>query len=304
MASSITNPNLVIASEQAIMESQRGIAFAKQFTTDFSGEMKGIGSTISVPVFSGDADEYSEEQESVNDFETTDGSIIPVNVALSNLVKVTYKIGMKDLTDINKAATFRNAGIAGGRAIGRKLEELICGKFTYDKRVGMYDSFTVAKLGKAIAAAEKADIDPATIVAVFTADAYGDLLDSNIANAAIANGQSIAEALGFKYGIKAILTSAKLPANATSGTDGKVCGVLCPDNAIAICGRGIDQAVEGTYAEYGVSEDEKSGLPITTFVHGSPARNAGFLNVACQLGVKLTRENSNKAPGFMQLVAA
>jgi len=304
MASSITNPNLVIASDKAIMEAQRGIALASLFTTDFSAEMKGVGSTISIPVFSGDASEYSETSGSENDFETVDAASIPVNVALDHLVKVTFKIGMKDLTEINKSGTFRNAGIAGGRAISRKLEEIICGLLTYDKRMGKFDSFTVAKIGKAVAAAQKLELDPATLVAILNPDAYGDLMDTNIANAAIANGVSIAEALGQKYGIKAIVCSAKLPANATSGTDGKVAGVLVADSAIAIGGRAIEQAVEGTYAEYGVADDDKSGLPVTTFVHGAPGRNSGFLNVASQLGAKLTRTSSNKAPGFIQLVYA
>lgn len=304
MASSITNPNLVIASDKAIMEAQRGIALATLFTTDFSAEMKGVGSTISVPVFSGDATEYSEDSEAVNDFETVDLASKPVNVALDHIVKATFKVGLADLTEINKAGTFRNAGIAGGRAIGCKLEELIMGVLTYDKRMGKFDSFTVAKLGKAIAAAQKLGLDPTTLVAILTPDSYGDLMDANIANAAIANGVSIAEALGQKYGIKAIVCSSKVPENATSGTDGKVCGVLVADAAIAIGGRAIEQAVEGTYKEYGVAEDEKSGLPVTTFVHGAAGRNSGFLNVACQLGVKLTRDASNKAPGFIQLVAA
>lgn len=299
MATSLTSPGLVLGSSKALMEAQRAIAFAKLFSTDFSSEMQGLGKTLSVPVFSGDATSYNDDS---NDFETTDGSIIPVQVTLDTLVKVTYKLGMTDLLEIDKSATTRNCGIAGGRAIARKIEELIVGKLDYANAQTKFSSFTVAKLGKAIAAAEKAGIDPATIVAILAPDTYGDLLDANIANAAI-QGSDIATALGAKYGIKAIVASAKV-ASADSASTTKGVGFLVADSAIAIAGRGIEQAVEGLYSEYGTTTDDASGLTITSFVHGQPGKNARFMNVAALLGSKLVRTTSNKAPGYVQLVSA
>lgn len=299
MATSLTSPGLVLGSSKALMEAQRAIAFARLFSTDFSSEMQGLGKTLSVPVFSGDATSYNDDS---NDFETTDGSIIPVQVTLDTLVKVTYKLGMTDLLEIDKSATTRNCGIAGGRAIARKIEELIVGKLDYANAQTKFSSFTVAKLGKAIAAAEKAGIDPATIVAILAPDTYGDLLDANIANAAI-TGSDIATALGAKYGIKAIVASAKV-ASADSASTTKGVGFLVADSAIAIAGRGIEQAVEGLYSEYGTTTDDASGLTITSFVHGQPGKNARFMNVAALLGSKLVRTTSNKAPGYVQLVSA
>ena len=299
MATSLTSPGLVLGSSKALMEAQRAIAFAKLFSTDFSSEMQGLGKTLSVPVFSGDATSYSDDS---NDFETTDGSIIPVQVTLDTLVKVTYKLGMTDLLEIDKSATTRNCGIAGGRAIARKIEELIVGKLDYANAQTKFSSFTVAKLGKAIAAAEKAGIDPATIVAILAPDTYGDLLDANIANAAI-QGSDIATALGAKYGIKAIVASAKVASADTASTT-KGVGFLVADSAIAIAGRGIEQAVEGLYSEYGTTTDDASGLTITSFVHGQPGKNARFMNVAALLGSKLVRTTTNKAPGYVQLVSA
>ena len=299
MSDSLTSPGLILASNKAIMEAQRGIAFVKNFATDFSSELQGIGKTIKVPVFSGDATVYADAD---NDFETTDGSIIPVDVTLDTLVKVTYSLGMMDLLEVNKSSTSRNCGIAGGRAIGRKLEELVCALLTYTNRKAAATSFQVAKLGKAIATAEKEDLDPATLVAVLTPDAYGDLLDANTNNAAI-QGDDIASALGRKYGIKAILCSAKVSVESASGVN-KGAGFLVADSAIAIAGRGIEQAVDGLYSEYGTTSDEGSGLAVTSFVHGTPGKNKRFMNVAALLGAKLTRTVSNKAPGYIQLVTA
>lgn len=299
MATSLTSPGLILGSSKALMETQRAIALAKLFTTDFSSELQGEGKTLKVPVFSGDATVYNETS---NDFETTDGSIIPATIILDTLVKVTYKLGMTDLLEVDKSATSRNCGIAGGRAIARKIEELIVGKLGYANAVAQATGFSIAKLGKAIATAEKNDIDPATIVAILAPDAYGDLLDANTANAAI-TGDNIAEALGRKYGIKAIVSSAKV-ANASAESATKGVGFLVPDAAIAIAGRGIEQAVDGMYAEYGTTTDDDSGLTITSFVHGQPGKNARFMNVAALLGSTLTRTSSNKAPGFVQLVTA
>ena len=299
MATSLTSPGLILGSSKALMETQRAIALAKLFTTDFSSELQGEGKTLKVPVFSGDATVYNETS---NDFETTDGSIIPATITLDTLVKVTYKLGMTDLLEVDKSATSRNCGIAGGRAIARKIEELIVGKLGYANAVAQATGFTVAKLGKAIATAENNEIDPATIVAILAPDAYGDLLDANTANAAI-TGDNIAEALGRKYGIKAIVSSAKV-ANASAESATKGVGFLVPDAAIAIAGRGIEQAVDGMYAEYGTTTDDDSGLTITSFVHGQPGKNARFMNVAALLGSTLTRTSNNKAPGFVQLVTA
>jgi hypothetical protein len=39
-------------------------------------------------------------------------------------------------------------------------------------------------------------------------------------------------------------------------------------------------------------------------VHGTPGKNARFMNTASLLGVKRTLESSNKAPGYIQLVTA
>ncbi len=297
---SLTSPGLILASNKAIMEAQRAIALATLFSTDFSAELQGEGKTVSVPVFSGDATVFNES--TPNDFETTDGSIIPVQVTLDTLVKVTYSLGTADLLEVNKTSTSRNCGIAGGRAIARKIEELVLGLLDYSHAKAQATSFQVSKLGKAIATAEKNDLDPATLVCVLSPDAYGDLLDANTGNAAI-QGDDIAGALGRKYGIKAIVSSAKVSAYSAEAVQ-KGAGFLVADAAIAIAGRGIEQAVDGLYAEYGTTTDDASGLTVTSFVHGDPGKNRRFMNVAALLGVKRTLESSNKAPGYIQLVTA
>ena len=111
-----------------------------------------------------------------------------------------------------------------------------------------------------------------------------------------------------EYGIKAILCSAKV-ADASSSSANKGVGFLVSDAAIAIAGRGLEQPVDGMYAEFGHQTDEASGLAVTAFVHCAPGKMNRYMNVAALLGAKLTREiiegsNTNKAPGFIQLVTA
>lgn len=305
MASSFTSPGLILASNQAIMEAQRAVALARLFSTDFSAELQGVGRTLSVPVFSGAATVFDE---ATNDYETTDGSIVPVKVSLDTVVKVTYSLSQQDLLELDRSSTARNCGIAGGRAIARKIEELIVGKLDCANRVAAVASFTVAKLGKALAAAERAGIDPATCVVILDPDTYGELLDANTSNAAI-QGDDIAGSLGRKYGCKAIVSSAKVSAVSTAKVGDtaaveKGVGFIVPDAAIAVAGRGIEQAVDGLYQEYGTQSDEKSGLAVTAFVHGTPGKNRRFMNVAALLGAALTRTASNGAPGYLQLVKA
>lgn len=299
MSSSLTSPGLVLASNTALMEAQRGIAFARLFSTDFSAELQGIGKTVSVPVFSGDATVFNETN---NDYETTDGSIIPVDVSLSTVVKATFKLGQNDLLEIDKSSTSRNCGTAGGRAISRKLEEIIVALLTYSSRKAAATSFEIGKLGKAIAVAQKNEIDPATLVAILEPEIYGALLDANINNAAL-QGDDIALALGRKYGIKAIVCSSKVSLYSAADAQ-KGVGFLVPDAAVAIAGRAVEQAVDGMYYEYGTTTDQASGLTVTSFVHGAPAKNARYMNVAALLGARLTLEGDNKAPGYIQLVTA
>ena len=305
MATSLTSPGLILASSQALMEAQRAIALARLFTTDFSAEVQGLGKVLKVPVFSGDATEFNETS---NNFETTDGSIVAATVSLDSLVKVTYKVGGTDLLEIDKSSTSRNCGVAGGRAIARKIEELIVGRLDCANRVAAFEGFTAGKIGQALAAAQENGLDPAACVVILDPDAYGELLDANAANAAI-RGDDIAGSLGRKYGCKAIVSSAKVSnvSTAKAGDTAAVAkgvGFIVPDAAIAVAGRGIEQAVDGMYQEYGVTTDEASGLAVTSFVHGGHATNMRYMNVAALFGAALTRTAANGAPGYIQLVKA
>ncbi len=309
-SSMVVNPGLVIASNKAIIQAQRAIQLASLFTTDFSPELKGEAESVSVDVYSGNASTFNASD---NDYENTDGKIIPVKVALDAVIKATFKISQKDLNQIDKSSKYRNCGIAAGRMIADALEKKISDLLTYTDREDAVSSFTVAAMGEKILDKISAKYNPSTCNVILTPKYYGAILDE-AKDKGVLNGSNfadVAQALGRLYGVKSIFMLTKVSDLSASNTH-KCAGYVVPEDAIVIAARGIEEAVEGTYQSFTTESDPESGLPVTSFIHGSPAKNTAFLNSASQIGVKLTKEShtisgesvSNGAPGYLQLVTA
>lgn len=309
-SSIVVNPGLVVASQKAIIQAQRAIQLASLFTTDFSAEQKENNATISVDVYSGNASIFVP---GTNNYAKTDGKIIPVKVDLDKVIKATFTITQKDLNSIDKSSKFRNCGIAAGRMISDAVEKSISDLLTYTDREDSITGFTVGTMGSKILDKIGAKYNPATCNIILTPKYYGMLLDEAKDKGILQsdNFATVAQALGRLYGVKAIFMLGKVSAADTSSTN-KGAGFVVPEDAIAIAARGIEEAVEGTYKSFQTETDEASGLPVTSFVHGSGDENTGFLNSATQLGCRLTKETKtinsvatpNGAPGFIQLVTA
>ena len=309
-SSMLVSPGLVVASNKAIIQAQRAIQLASLFTTDFSGETKEEGATVSVDVYSGNASKFNA---STNNYEKTDGKIIPVKVSLNDVIKATFKITQKDLNDINKSSKYRNCGVAAGRMISDAIESEISSLLTYGDREDAITGFTLAKMGEGVLEKISAKWNPATCNVILTAKYYGALLDHAKDKGILQsdNFAEVAQALGRLYGFKSIFMLGKVSDLSAEDTH-KCAGYVVPEDAIAIAGRGIEEAIDGTYKAFTTETDPESGLPITSFMHGSPAENSGFINAATQLGCRLTKEShtiddesvSNGAPGYMQLVTA
>ena len=309
-SSMVVNPGLVVASNKAIIQAQRAIQLASLFTTDFSPELKGETESVSVDVYSGNASTFDA---SSNDYENTDGKIIPVKVALDTVIKATFKISQKDLNQIDKSSKYRNCGVAAGRMISDALEKKISDLLTYTSREDAITGFTIAAMGKKVLAGIAEKYNPATCNVILTPEYYGALLDE-AKDKGVLNGPNFAEvaqALGRLYGVKSIFMLTKVSDLSASNTH-KCAGYVVPEDAVVIAARGIEEAVEGTYQSFTTESDPDSGLPVTSFIHGSPSKNTAFLNSASQIGVKLTKESPtidgvatpNGAPGYLQLVTA
>lgn len=309
-SSMVVNPGLVVASNKAIIQAQRAIQLASLFTTDFSPELKGENESVSVDVYSGNASTFDH---SSNDYENTDGKIIPVKVSLTDVIKATFKISQKDLNQIDKSSKYRNCGVAAGRMIGDALEKKISDLLTYTNREDAISSFTLAAMGEKILEKIAEKYKPSTCNVILTPKYYGALLDEAKDKGVLngANFADVAQALGRLYGVKAIFMLTKVSDLSASNTH-KCAGYVVPEDSVVIAARGIEEAVEGTYQSFTTESDPDTGLPVTSFIHGSPAKNTAFLNAATQIGVKLTKESHtidgvstpNGAPGYLQLVTA
>ena len=309
-SSMVVNPGLVVASNKAIIQAQRAIQLASLFTTDFSSELKAENEYVSVDVYSGNASTFDH---SSNDYEDTDGKIIPVKVSLTDVIKATFKISQVDLNQIDKSSKYRNCGVAAGRMIGDALEKKISDLLTYTDREDAITSFTLAAMGEKILEKIAAKYNPSTCNIVLTPKFYGALLDE-AKDKGVLNGTNfadVAQALGRLYGVKSIFMLTKVSDLSASNTH-KCAGYVVPEDAIVIAARGIEEAVEGMYQSFTTETDPDSGLPVTSFIHGAPGKNTAFLNSASQIGVKLTKESHtidgvstpNGAPGYLQLVTA
>lgn len=309
-SSMVVNPGLVVASNKAIIQAQRAIQLASLFTTDFSAELKAENEYVSVDVYSGNASTFNA---SSNDYENTDGKIIPVKVGLTDVIKATFKISQVDLNQIDKSSKYRNCGVAAGRMIGDALEKKISDLLTYSNREDSIGSFTLAAMGEKILEKIAEKYNPSTCNIVLTPKFYGALLDE-AKDKGVLNGTNfadVAQALGRLYGVKAIFMLSKVSDLSASNTH-KCAGYVVPEDAIVIAARGIEEAVEGMYTSFTTETDPASGLPVTSFIHGAPGKNTAFLNSASQIGVKLTKESHtiddvstpNGAPGYLQLVTA
>ena len=309
-SSMVVNPGLVVASNKAIIQAQRAIQLASLFTTDFSSELKAENEYVSVDVYSGNASTFNSTS---NDYENTDGKIIPVKVSLTDVIKATFKISQVDLNQIDKSSKYRNCGVAAGRMIGDALEKKISDLLTYTDREDAISSFTLAAMGEKILEKIAAKYNPLTCNIVLTPKFYGALLDE-AKDKGVLNGTNfadVAQALGRLYGVKAIFMLSKVSDLSASNTH-KCAGYVVPEDAIVIAARDIEEAVEGMYQSFTTETDPDSGLPVTSFIHGAPGKNTAFLNSASQIGVKLTKESHtidgvstpNGAPGYLQLVTA
>ena len=309
-SSMVVNPGLVVASNKAIIQAQRAIQLASLFTTDFSPELAKERETISIDVYSGNASTFSP---TTNDYENTDGKIIPVDLKLTDVIKATFKISQADLNQIDKSSKYRNCGTAAGRMIADALEKKISDLLTYTNREDAVTGFTLAAMGSKILEKIAAKYKPSTCNVILTPKYYGALLDE-AKDKGVLNGTNFAEvaqAIGRLYGVKSVFMLGMVSDLSAADTH-KCAGYVVPEDALAIGARGIEEAVEGTYQAFTTESDPDSGLPVTSFIHGSPAKNAAFLNSATQIGAKLTKESHmidgeatpNGAPGYLQLVTA
>lgn len=315
MGTSLTNPELVFATDQAIIAARGELAKVKLFSSNFSQEAAQPGSSMKVPIFlAGAAKVFNKE---TSNYEDASGTVVWPEIKFDVHVHSTWKFDDKD-TLLTNVDLWRNAGMASGEAIAQALLETVVGglgkatvpttgydpnytdanptsptgktdqgvdipKFTANNEV-VFKSATGSTLKKQLAllraTAKKVGIKPGRSVVCVSSDCFAeilDLLDSNVYGGTEAIRSGVIPGL---FGWKGIV-------EVDEWADDNQVGAVVQEDCLAIAGRRIEPGTPGAYAEVGVTTDEASGLVLTTRRHGDPAKGDNFGTIEALFGYKV-----------------
>ena len=312
MASSLTSPKLIFASNKAIIAARGELAKVSLFSTNFSDEAAQPGETLKVPIFlAGAAKDF--DQDSSN-YEDANGSCTWVPIDFKIHKHSTFQFNDKDFLDTS-LTLWDNAGVAAGQAIGEALVGTIVGginkttvptsgldpNYTQEGSTGKtaggvkIPTFSAANecvfkaesgktLKKAVALlrgqCKKVGIKPSRSTLALHSDLFAellDLLDSNI----YGGTQSIQDGIIPRlFGFKAIM-------ECDEWTDDNLKGAVIQEDSLAIASRVVPVGTPSQYAEIGTTTDENTGLVLGVRRHGNPGKGANFATVECLFGYKL-----------------
>lgn len=310
MATSLTSPALVFASDKAILSTRKALAKVTQFATDFSADAVKPGTTLKIPVYDGGTAE-SFDASSAN-YEHVTGTLKYASVTFANHVKATFQFDDKDFLIGLDSSVWGKAGDAAGRALSKSIVSAVSGLLTYDKAKAQVTGWTAGKAGLAGLRASCAanGLDPADCVVMLKSVQFAAILaalDSNVYGGSEAIRRGVIEGL---YGFKAVIENDDIPAVSGAEVSGtaptKGVGVVVPSDAVVVAGRLVPVASPSAYQETGTVTDEVSGLSFGVRRHGSAATGANFLTVEALFGAALTyaSDAADKAPRFLQVCVA
>lgn len=289
MATSLTSPALVFATDKAIIAARQALAKVALFATDFSQDATQPGTTMKIPIFTpGAAAQFNAAS---NNYENANGSVTYVPVTFDHHVKQTFQFDDKDFTLVNGTNFWANAGRASGNAISKAILEAVSGLINKTKipksatNEVVFNSSAKDKVANLRVACENADIDPADTVLMLDPTRFAALLatlDANIYGGPSAIRNGIVEGL---YGFKAVIENGKL----TTASGENLVGALIPTDGLAVAGRTVPVLSPGVYEEVGQTRDEVSGLVVGVRRHGDPATGANYLTHEALFGAALVQ---------------
>ena len=301
MATSLTSPGLVLASDKAIIAARPALEKVTLFATDFTDAVVAKGTTLTVPVFSGSAADFNPS--SSHGYNDTEGSIKWAQVPFSTHKKCTYGLTDKDSTLVETSPLWAKAGPAAGSAVGKALAAVVASLLTYSAATQITSwSCTLANMAALRGSCATNNFDPANCVVILEPSTYATLLALLPSNV-IGDGSAVVTGiLRGLFGFKAVIEGTQI-SKASAAAVNKGVGYVVPADAICVACRTI-QPQEGTCEEFGTATDEITGF---TFGHRITVdQNSGQRNytVEALMGAALSLQSSNGAPGFLQLVTA
>ena len=290
MATSLTSPALVFATDKAIIAARRALAKVSVFATDFSADAVQPGSTMKIPVFTPSA--AADFNASSNNYATADGSVTWASVTFGHHVKHTFQFDDKDFTLVNGTNFWANAGRASGNAIAKAILSAVSGLInrTAIPKSAANEAVLAAitkkdAIANLRAQCDTADIDPAETVLMLSPTYFAALLaqlDANLYGGPSAIREGVIDGL---YGFKAVIENGAL----TTATGENLVGALIPTDGLAVAGRTVPVLSPNVYEEIGQTRDEVSGLVIGARRHGDPATGANYLTHEALFGAALVQ---------------
>lgn len=293
---------LTAASDKVILASRPYVEMLKLFSTNFAPDGAQPYGAVAVQVLSATAGDFG----SANGYNVGTG-LKPATVTLNKHKKATFQItdveAIKD--DLNPC--WAQFAPVAGKAVAKAMVTDAIALLTYGNAAAQktVTKASFANIAAWRAAVEEANLDPADCVLLLEPSTFATLI-STIPASVIGDGDpvksgKVAELLGFK----AVLESPNVSKESASGVN-KGIGFVVPTGAIGIAARTVPaiKGVAGGLVEYGIIQDDETGCSFDQRVVVDA--NLGTCNwtVESLYGVALTKDSTNGAPGYLQLITA
>lgn len=305
MATSLTSPGLVFASDKAIIAARKHLEKLSLFTTNFSDEAAQPGTTLKVPVFAGSAVNF--DPSNSHGYNDVEGTVKFASIAFDTHKKLTFGFQDKDKLLVDTDPFWSKCGIAAGQGVGQALLEVATSKLVYTAAVQVTSwSVTLANMAALRAQCAANNLDPARCVVILEPASFATLLALLPANV-IGDGSAIVDGVAKGlFGFKAVIegnTISKVSGAEESGVSPKKgVGFVVPEDALAVGCRVIDGG--DTAEEWGTATDEITGLTLGHRITVDQNSGHRYYTVEGLIGAALTKQDSNGAPSFLQLVTA
>ena len=307
MATSVTSLGLVAAADKVILSARPYLEVIKLFSTNFGAINGAQYSAVAVPVLAATSEDFGAGA----GYTHATGTIKPATVTLSSHRKSTFTISDKDAVTNELAQCWTWMPVKAAEAVGKYAVETVMGLLTYsaaDAQITAANS-TLADFTALHAATVAKDLDPAQCVLILEPVTYSKLL-AVLPQYVIGTEEVLRSGMiGRFIGFKAVVCSPNASLVSGAAVEGvaptKGIGFVVPEGAIAATNRIVVPQIEGgCLLEFGTITDE-----ITGFGFGQRLvmdADQGTLNwtVDCLFGAALSKQSSNGAPGFYQLVTA
>lgn len=303
MATSVTSQGLVAGADKVILAARPYMEFVKLFSTNFAPVNSAQYNAIAVNVLAASSEDFGPGA----GYTHATNTIKPATVTLSAHRKSTYTIGDVDAIKNELAPCWAEMGPKAGEAIGKYVVQTVMGLLTYDAATAQITQATHSSLADFTAlraAAMSKGLDPAQCVLILEPVSYSALLAVLPANV-LGDDEAIRSGmLGRFVGFKSVVCSPNMSL-ASTGAANNAWGLIVPEGAIATANRIVTPVREGgNLIEFGTIEDEATGFSFGQRVVVDADQGTCSWSVDCLFGAALSKQSSNNAPGFYQVISA